>query len=196
MSQDPVRNALTSQYVQKLLKIKARQLARRPEFRRSAPSDLRHDLIGYILKQADRFDPSRACVKTFIARVVDSAAAMMCRERRRLKRAAGIRAISLEGTVLEGDRRETSLSQLIDETDLRRRYGGAVSCPERQADLAEDLADALAALPLELCRVALQLMNGSNEASVAREMGISRRQVRKAIAAIRKHLEDAGLSEI
>ena len=52
-------------------------------------ADIEHDLIGHVLKQADKYDPDRAAVNTFIVRVVETAAAMLVRDRGRLKRAGG-----------------------------------------------------------------------------------------------------------
>ena len=183
MPQDPVRSALTTEYVQTLLKIKANQLARRPEFRKDDPDDIKQDLIKHVLKQADNFDPSRAGVNTFITRVVETAAAMLVRSQKREKRAPGHRAMSLEGTLLKGDGREASMADFIDEVDLRRRCGTDASSDQDASDLRTDLADTLKELPPELRRVAVRLPN-STEASIARDLGISRRQVRKAMAAI------------
>ncbi len=73
MGTDPVRSALTTEYVQKLLKIKASQLGRRPEFRTIDPDDLEHDLTIHVLKQADNYDPARSAANTDSARVAPPA---------------------------------------------------------------------------------------------------------------------------
>ncbi|HUT56503.1 MAG TPA: hypothetical protein VNA25_01360 [Phycisphaerae bacterium] len=192
MGIDPVRSALTTKYVQTLLRIKARQLSRRPEFCKTDPADIEHDLIAQVLKQADDYNPVRSAPQTFITRVIETAVAMLVRDRRRIKRAAGYRAISLEGTVLEGDGRETALSELIRESDLRRRCGGAPT--DAAFDLRFDVQEALTRLPKDLRRIAMRLMRAT-EAGIARELGISRRQVRKSVEAIREHFERAGLRE-
>ncbi|MBE3123871.1 MAG: hypothetical protein IMZ65_03630, partial [Planctomycetes bacterium] len=86
MGVHPVHAALTTKYVQTLIRIKARAVARQPGFSQSDQDDLEQDLAIHVLKQAHYFDPDRGSVRTFIARVVDSAVAMMLRDRRRLKR--------------------------------------------------------------------------------------------------------------
>jgi len=192
MGIDPVRSALTTEYVQKLLKIKARQLARRPEFRKTDPADIEHDLITHILRQADNFDPTRSAVNTFITRVVETAAAMLVRHRGRRKRAAGYRAISLEGTILPGDGRETSMAEIVSEGDLRRRCGGEVHDEQQEAELSTDVTRAMEGLTPRQREIAKRLAEAS-EAAVAREMGISRRQVRNDVLAIRKKFEEAWL---
>ena len=193
---DPVRSALTAAYIQKLLKIKARQLTRRPEFRRTDPADIEHDLICHVLQQAHHFDPTRGCVGTFVARIVDSAIGMMCRHRQRLKRAPGFAAISLENTFVGrcSDKLETPLSDVVQEGHLWRRTKPESPSPQWQAELAGDMADALAALPPQLRAIARRLMQGTENA-VARELGISRRQLHKAVDAIRKHLERNGFTK-
>jgi DNA-directed RNA polymerase specialized sigma24 family protein len=197
MGVDPVRLALSTPYIQTLLTLKAWQLSRQPRFLGREQADLRQDLSVFVLRQAHQFDPSRASAQTFISRVVDSAFAMMVRARRRVKRAEGFRAISLEGTFVGGDRggHSETLLDIIQEEDLRRRYGGRTSDDPQRTDLALDVSAAMAGLSPEHRRVALCLCDAA-PAAVARQLGISRRQVRKAIRAIREHFENAGLRKV
>ena len=195
MGIDPVRSALTTQYVQKLLKIKARQLARRLEFRRTDPADIEHDLIAHVLKQADNYDPARSAPNTFVTRVVETAVAMLVRDRGRIKRAAGYRAMSLDHTHLRGgDPRRTTLGDIVSEGDLRRRCGGNVHDDQHDAELSTDVARAMQGLTCRQREIAKRLARAT-EASVAREMGISRRQVHNDVLAIREHFRRAGLGD-
>jgi len=194
MGTDPVRSALTTEYVQTLLRIKARQLSRRPEFRRSDPADIEHDLIEHVLKQADNFDPTRSAVDTFITRVVETAAAMLVRHRGRLKRAAGYRALSLERTHVRGDQRQMTLGDFVSESDLRRRCGGELHDDRQDAELSAEVSRAIDGLTGRQREIARRLTEAT-EAAVAREMGISRRQVRKDVLVIREHFRLAGLGE-
>jgi len=194
-TKDAVHSALSTEYVQTLLKIKAKQLARRPEFRRTDPADIEHDLICHVLKQADNYDPNRSAPNTFITRVVETAAAMLVRDRGRIKRAAGYRAISLERTYLYGDQRQTTLGDIVSEGDLRRRCGGQIRDDRQKAELSADIARAMEGLTPRQREIAKRLA-WATEASVAREMGISRRQVRNDVLAIREHLVKLGLTGI
>ena len=188
MPTDPVRAALTTPYVQTLLKIKAHQLSRRTEFRRDDLDDIQQDLIAHILAQADNFDPARrASANTFVTRVVETAIAMMIRSRKRKKRAAGHRAMSLESTVFKGDGRETSMAEVVCEDDLRRRLGGTAISDQDKSDIRSDLTDAVRNLPAKQRRVVLKLID-STETAVAGELDTSRRQVRNATDAVRKRL--------
>ena len=98
MGTHTVHAALTTPYVTSLIRSKAGRLSRSSGFQRSEQGDLEQELTSHILKQAGHYDPARGSVNTFIDRVVTSAVAMVIRDRRRLKRGAGRRPISLEQT--------------------------------------------------------------------------------------------------
>ena len=191
---DAVRSALCTQYIKTLLKTKSYQLSRQPRFRDWEQPDLEQDLLAHVLKQAHHFDASRGSVNTFIDRVVETAAAMLVRDRGRIKRAAGYRAISLERTHISGNQRQMTLSQIVSENDLRRRCGGVVRDGQQDAGLSADVADAMAGLTRRQREIAKRLVEAT-EASVARDMGISRRQVRNAVSSIREHFRQAGLAQ-
>ena len=191
MSSEAVRAALTSEYVQNLLSTKSYQLCHRPSFRRWERPDLEQDLAVHVLRQAHHFDPSRACVKTFIARVVDSAVAMILRDRRRFKRAAGFRSRSLEEALFHSEKGAGSLADLLDEADGCRRTGGNPTPGQQYAELASDTQRVLSELPPPLQEIANRLINAT-EASIARDLGISRRQVRNAVETIRGCFRRAG----
>lgn len=188
-----VHAALTTPYVATLIRIRAGRLARRPGFRPAEREDLEQELAAAVLRQAGRYDPARGAVSTFIDRVVTSAAAMMARERRRLKRVADRQVISLDRThVTSPSQREAPLSQFVSEDDLRRRWGGHSTAAETGGAPPADVGAALAGLAPELRTLALRLA-GEGERAVAREMGISRRQLRKLIDDLRDALWHAGV---
>jgi RNA polymerase sigma factor (sigma-70 family) len=195
MGVHPIHAALSSDYVKQLLQVKARQITGHIHFSPSERFDLEQDLAVHVLKQAHHFDPSRACVNTFIARVVDSAVAMLLRDRGRLKRAAGFRSRSLEEALFHSERGPGSLAALLDEDDGRRRIGVDATPGQERAELRSDTQQVLAELPPHLQEIAARLVNAT-EAAIARDLGISRRQVRGAVEAIRAHFRKAGLTGI
>ena len=196
MGTHPVHQALTTDYVKTLIQVKARQVTRHRGFRPGDRDDIEQDLIAHVLKQAHHFDPARGSVNTFIDRVIGSAIAMMLRDRKRLKRAAGFAAISLDNTFVGRCRSHmrVPLSHVIQEGHLPRRRGAPVRDDHEQVDLAVDVAHAMEGLTPRQREIARRLANAS-EAAVARDMGISRRQVRNAVEATRQHFEQAGLRE-
>jgi hypothetical protein len=190
-----VHAALTTPYIATLIRIRAVRLARQPGFRLAEREDLEQELAAAILKQAEHYDPARGAVTTFIDRVAKTAAGMMARERRRLKRVADRQVISLDRThVTSQSHRETSLSQYVTVDDLRRRWGGDSTPAERLAAPPVAVGAALAGLAPELRNLALRLAK-DGERATAREMGISRRQLRKLIDDLRDALWHAGVRE-
>ncbi|MGC9455231.1 MAG: hypothetical protein ACP5HU_10255 [Phycisphaerae bacterium] len=194
MGIDPVRSALSTEYVRTLISIKAHQLSRRPEFRASDRPDIEQDLAAQVLRKAHLYDPARSCPKTFITRVVETAAAMLVRQRGRIKRAAGNKAVSLEGTLLDVNG-HTCMGELMGEADRQRRLQRQPQTDEELAGLRSDVAEALDELPDDLQPIAALLVEHT-EAGIARLLGISRRQVRNAVELIREHFEQAGLGEL
>lgn len=184
------RNAVLTAYAQSLIRFKAKQLTRKPGFSRSDEEDVAQDLTAHLLAQAHHFDMKRGSANTFADRVIRSAIAMMLRDRRRQKRAAGFVSQSLEQTSVPQDR-DARLRDVLEAADLARRTG-ADDDAERLSETLGAVVEAFQSLPEELQDVARLLMQGSAVA-VARDLGISRRQVRNAIERIRRHFEAEGL---
>ena len=193
MESPPARDAVLTAYAQSLIRFKAKQLSRKVGFSRSDEEDLSQELTKHLLARAHRFDPKRASANTFAERVIRTAVAMLLRDRRRQKRAAGFIAQSIEGSSAPSDEGVASLRDTLTEADLGRRIGTSASDPER-AELIAAVAQAFQSLPAEDREVCRRLMEGT-EASVAREMAISRRQVRNAIERIRRRFQAAGLGD-
>jgi RNA polymerase sigma-70 factor (ECF subfamily) len=171
---EPSSPGLLNDYTQRLIRVKAQQLTRRRGFTPSDREDMEQELAKYLLERADRFDPRRATFNTFAARVLDSAVAMILRDRQRLKRAGAFTAMSLEKTVHEQDAEATSGRDALSEADMKRRTGAAPEDATADFDQAEALSHAMHSMPLDLREMCRRLMHG-NVASVARDMGISRR---------------------
>lgn len=199
MSTAAFRAALVSGYVQKMIKIKACQLRRRPEFARMDLKDVQQELTARIMERAHLFDPARGTPTTFIAAVVGTAVPMMCRDHRRLKRAGGLRTTSLDACVVQMDGEEevevSPADQLSEPDRLRHRCAG--HCPDQERrDMAAAVVAATERMPSQVRDVCCRFMAGGTESSVARDLGISRRQVRHAMGLARDELRRAGLEGI
>lgn len=182
--------AVLTAYARIVINSKARQLSRRSGFSRSDEEDLVQELTLRLLEKEHLYDPARgATLDTFADRVITSAVKMILRDRRRLKRAAGFTAVSLESTTVIVDGRPVYLTEAVGDADLAR-----VTLAKRHGpDPAADLAELLDGLPSELVDIAHRLQDGT-VASVARDLGTSRRQVYAAMARIRQHFQDTGLA--
>jgi DNA-directed RNA polymerase specialized sigma24 family protein len=191
MSNASGKEFVLTDYARNLIRIKARQLSRQRNFRHAEEEDLRQELWMAVVNQADKFDPSRASVDTFIDRVVNSAVVMLARERQREKRAEGYLAISIDSTFTSSASKEPIAAQ-ISPDDLYRRTRVVPADPVAVRERKEAVDAALEGMPSELRDTCGRLMKGSI-ASASREEGISRRQIRKALAAARRFLERSGL---
>ncbi len=186
-------DAVFTAYAQSLIKFKSRQLSRKPGFNRSDEEDVAQELTTHLLTQAHRFDPSRASADTFADRVIQSKIAMILRDRRRLKRAAGFSAQSLEQPTDVRDHGAASLRDVLGTADLNRRTG-AGDDGERRAAIIAAVVEAVRSLPPDLQDVCRRLIDRPT-AAVARDLGTSRRQLRNAIESVRSHFEAAGLGD-
>ena len=189
MDAQSAQQAVLSEFPQKLIKYKAWQLSRQRGFERHEKEDLKQELTARILKELHRFDSSRGELGAFIRCVVESAAGMLARERSRAKRGGGSRPTSLDQTSPR-KKDQPSLAGQLTPIDLGRRLG---LLPTPPTD-AEDVRAAIAQLSSEDQAVCRELMVG-NVNSAARNLGVSRRQVRAAIGRIRARFERAGLED-
>src|SRR5687768_11523616 len=104
MGVPPAPHALLSAYVRALVRITSVRLCTKPGFSKSDQEDVEQQLVMAVINKAHLYDPSRgASPDTFANRVVESEAKMMLRDRRRLKRAPGSGAKSLERDTVEVD---------------------------------------------------------------------------------------------
>src|SRR5687768_10267714 len=102
---DRAHAAVLTAFARSLIRIKANQLCRKPGFRACDRDDIAQDLTVAVLKKAHLYDPARGAATTFAARVIESTARQILRDRGRIKRAPGFYARSLEtGTTKVGGR--------------------------------------------------------------------------------------------
>jgi len=190
------RNDVVTEYARTLIRVKAKQLVRRPGFCRSDQDDIEQDLVLHLLSQAQHFDSDRASLNTFIARVVNSAVAMLVRERGRIKRrpAGDVEVQSLEEKVEQPDGPPAPLWMLISVADLERRTGGASLSDAEMYELVEGVASVIASLPPEQQDVCRSLLE-RNRTETEREMELSRRRFDAAMDRIREHFAKAGLAK-
>jgi RNA polymerase sigma factor (sigma-70 family) len=187
------RDPLLTDYARSLVKFKARQLARQCGFGPSERDDLEQELWLALVSQADRYDPERASLDTFIDRVVNTAAGMPARSRSRLKRAPGDGALSLETTKVPiRGQVQKPLARFLCDADLTRRTGTVPTDEVALRENAEAIAHALAAMPGPMRDVCRLVMRGSIS-SAARRLRTSRRRVRGLLRAARPYFEEAGL---
>lgn len=196
MSADELRESVVCEYAKTVIRVKARQLCRRPSFSRSDKDDIEQDLFLHLLSQAQQFDPARGSLNTFIARVVDSAVAMLVRERRRNKRApaSGVVVQSVEVMVDQPDGPPAPLGATLSQADAERRTGGDSMSHIEMFELADDVSHLINALPPELQAVCRARMD-RNRSETERDLGHSRRSLDAAMELIRQHFDQGGFGK-
>jgi RNA polymerase sigma-70 factor (ECF subfamily) len=188
-------NEVVTEYARTLIRVKAKQIIRRPGFSRSDQDDVEQDLVLQLLNQAQHFDPARGSLNTFIARVVTSGVAMLVRERGRIKRCpANVAIQSLEVKLEQPDGPPAPLWATISHADLERRTGSAPLSDAERYELVEGVASVMASLPPELQKVCKSLME-RNRAETEAELGMSRRGYEGAMDRIRQHFAQSGLAK-
>lgn len=173
-------------YAAGIIRHKASRLCRRPGFSSDERHDLEHDLIAHLRERLPQFDPARAQLNTFVARVIDRKVVSMIRHRLAGKRSPFREMGSLSDMVQDGDGRTVERHQVMPD-----RAGPA----EHQRDLQHDIGEVLAGLPRSLRDVAVALGNDITINTISIQLNISRRAVVSRIAELRRHFEDAGLRD-
>lgn len=172
-----------------VIKLKAQRLVEHHGFPAQDQADLEHDLWVRILGGLAAFNPERGHPKAFTATLSDRALASLLRQAGAQCRAPAS-VVSLNQPVMNGDD-AANLSEAIDDRQRHRRLQRDPRSDEEVAELINDVADLLAALPEDLREIAQRLMAQSRSA-VARDMGMSRSAVAAAALRIRRRFEKSG----
>lgn len=185
-----------NEYARTIIRVKARQLVRRPGFTASDQEDIEQDLALHLLKQANLFDSNRSSINTFISQVVNSGAAMIVRKQQRIKRngGEGVEIKSLDSTMIQFDGQPTPLGASISNTDNYRRLGRFPLSEAEQSDWTHDVANAITDLTSELQSVCHSLSQ-RNYQQTRSELGMSRRAFEAAMPQIREHFSDLKLGQ-
>ena len=161
-----------NEYARTLIRVKARQLVRRPEFSKADAEDIEQDLAIQIYLKIAQYDSSRSSLNTFLARVVNSSVAMLIRDRGRLKRGGGIR-------------KQNSIDR---DTPLPE-----ASCELRHIRTSLDVASVLDQLPTELRQICCELMI-EKRSKVWKQRKTSPRQFASSLKLIREHFHKNGIN--
>lgn len=185
-------------YAYKTVRVKAKQLHRRPEFGDCDQEDIEQDLLLYLLTKANCFDDSRSTLNTFIDRIVESGVRELIRNRKRQKRNPDLQDIAIESFENPMDTVDGSFANLGDELstdDLQRRTGNVLSCPTEEVDRKDALANAMGTLP-ELYRRICESLMTSTDKETMKQLGLSRREFEHARRQIAEHLESYDATKI
>jgi RNA polymerase sigma-70 factor, ECF subfamily len=184
--------SVLTDYARNLIRFKARQLCQRRDFHSAERKDLEQDLWLALVKADTQFDPTKASLDTFTDRVVNTTVAELLRARQRRKRGNGRHICSLDHLHTLGTDNPEPLSTTVSADDLARRTGIAPHDEAARCEDAEAVAHALAQMPVEVRDLCRRLMGGTTISSLARDLGVSRHQVRRMAASAKPFLEQSG----
>jgi len=179
-------------YAVRLIRHKARQLARRSDFSGSDRQDIEQELLLDLLRRLPDYRPDRAQRSTFVARVIEHKVATLLEARGREKRGARVRTRSLSEQVRDCEGEAASLADTVREQDYFRRTGQHRRQRTDRCDLCMDVQTILARLSPEHRRLC-GLLQTMSVAAASRELGIPRGTLYEEIAKLRAIFEDAGL---
>ena len=183
--------AFLTDYAHIAVRCKANQLSRSPGFRRHEQADLEQELWAALFAQTAKFNPRRAAMDTFIECVLSTKVIMLVRERRREKRQQGQHACSLDQET--GSVGNVLSAAMTEDGDHRRCLESYQARLFRSED-QQALLRVLNQMPSELQAICRCLMVAT-VTEAARNLGISRRQLRRAVEVARTYLRDAGFAE-
>ncbi len=183
----------------RLIRRKAYSLIGKHGFREDDREDLVHDLILYVLQALPHYDPSRASLDTYIARIVESKVATIVKAKRAKKRYAPKGVVSFDDDEPENtdDRTDTcrSLAETYSSDDWKRAIGTFVRSVQDQADLDSDVRNALADLSARLRPIA-DLLSEMDVTAAAKHLGVPRTTFDYWRRLLRRELAKRGLKEM
>ena len=183
------------EYAAKLIRYKARQLARRSDFSESDQEDLEQEMVLDLLRRLPRYDQRRAQRNTFIARIVEHKIATLIDYRRAAKRDCRREGLSLNREFDDGEGNTTDSLQTVDQEAYLRRLGIAFRPQRDQVDLRLDLESALQRLPADL-RSLCELLRSKSVREISQTVGIPRPSIYDAIKRVKARLVEEGFQEI
>ena len=181
-------------YAAGLIRFKARQLVGKAGFTASDREDIEQELTLDLLRRLPKYNPKRAQLNTFIARVVEHRVATLIEAQK-----AGIRdyrrcRYSLNDRFEDEDGRLVERVDTFDQEDYLLRTGAQSRPSEETNALAVDVAAVLEELPRELHNLCWRLM-AETVSEISRDTGVPRGTIYESIKKLREIFEDAGLRD-
>jgi len=182
-------------YARDVIRHKARQLIGKYGFTRDDYDDLQQEMMLDLLRRLGKYDPSKAGLSTFVARIVDRKVSTLIRHQRQEKRDYRRPVCSLDAQVEDQDGQARGLDEVLGQDAFDDEVARHDRPQAERLDLRLDLSLVLDELPDDLRQLALRLQTRT-VAEIARELGVPRSTLyEKGIARLRKIFEDKGLRE-
>jgi RNA polymerase sigma factor (sigma-70 family) len=181
-------------YVRKLVHRKARQRTREKALKGDDVEDIEQDLWVHLIEQSSKYNPNKAVVATFAARVTEHKIVSLIRHRKALRRGGRKRVLSLDADVSDKHGKKVARGSLITADDGLRRLGVHKPSAVEAIDSAQNTERFLSQLPSEL-RDLVERTLASSITDVARDLGVSRTTIYARLSELRKFIEENKLAE-
>jgi DNA-directed RNA polymerase specialized sigma24 family protein len=170
------QSPLTSPFVfddalSRLIRIKARRLARRRGFSRHEEEDLAQELFVKALQVQSNYDPSLGTPEAFLSAVLDNHASNLARQRQAKKRHCPGQ-ISLQTRVGRAGDVAIELEQTITQRELDARLGRESRSDQERAEHTLDARVILERVPREEMRKPIERLQSESAAAAARASGV------------------------
>ncbi|MGE3808678.1 MAG: sigma-70 family RNA polymerase sigma factor [Gemmataceae bacterium] len=175
----------------KIINRTARQVSRKVGLRCWDRDDIAQELTVRLLQRMPKFDPQRGHWRAFVTAVVDRQAKSLLRDYRRKKR-DDRNFVSLSELVDDGEGGLVELGDTICDGE-QLNYRGCQHKEERdEFEASHDVNSLTDILPSTLRDICERLQQDS-PAQVARDLGMSRYEMKVALRELRDFAESAGL---
>ncbi len=192
---DSAKQRILDGYAKEVIRHKTWQLIGKYGFTLSDFDDLQQDMMLDLLRRLGQYDPEKAALTTFVARIVDRKISNLIRHQRQEKRDYRRRVSPLDAPIEDRDGQQHHLEEVLSQDAYDSEVGRHVRPEAERLDLRLDLTLVLDELPDDLRDLAIRLQ-ARTVAEIARELGVSRSTLyQNGIARLRKIFEDNGLRE-
>jgi RNA polymerase sigma factor (sigma-70 family) len=174
---------LNHPFATQLINRLAKQLSRRPGFRRDERDDLAQELAIHLWVAAEQYDPQRGRPEAFITTVLRTWCAMEVRRRRAIRRQALGKLQSLDVPLQPGNPCSPSFASGLSETDGARRQGTVFRRVIDAIHDQDELAAIFAAITAEE-RSLLEDVERFGVSGAGQRRGISRHAARRLVLKI------------
>jgi len=180
-----------SGYMTKMIQCKARSLVGQVGLTADDIEDIEQELSTHLLERLPKFNPDKASLNTFAARLVDKKISSILRHRTQEIRDSRNKPRSLNEYVPDGEGSTVQLGYTLERDE---RVGLPRLTPEQETDIRVDVESVLASLPPDVRHLAA-LLKHMSMSDAAKEMGMPRTTLYRLKRRLRDAFEKAGLDE-
>lgn len=173
-------------YEEGIIRLKAWRMAKKTGMSKPDRDDLEGDLWLHLQRRRGQYDPNRGAYSTYVDRVITNELHTIGRRKCAEKRTSKREAFSLQEETFDSKGKVSRRSDAIEDSSTLR--------PDALG-FAFDLKDFLERLTETEQQVLLARLSDQSHRSISRELGISQRQVKNAVARIEQLAREHELHE-